>query len=298
MKTYKKEEWLEENTRTNRNIALFLLVIGLVTLIFYGLGLIFILISLYFFKNYSNYNKGKTGEAAVENELKELDDNYILLNDVNLPGSYGNIDHIVMGPNGIFVLETKNFAGDISCNGDNWNRHYQGGLKLSRRGNFYWASNRDYGLGSPSKQAKRNAVTVKNLLKNKVDRTPWIQSAVIFPNSNTYLTLNNPSVPVLRLGEIATFIKDTKSRRRYSNKEIKDIAKRLLEADLNADTTKIDLDIEKDEQQSKKKERPTCTIIEKKNENNSPKTNQVHTTSSDPEWWPEETKERRKRQLK
>ena len=35
-----------------------------------------------------------------------------------LPESYGNIDHIILGSNGIFVIESKNYDGKIICNGD------------------------------------------------------------------------------------------------------------------------------------------------------------------------------------
>jgi hypothetical protein len=39
--------------------------------------------------------------------LSALDDNYVLINDAMFSDGYGNIDHIVLAPNGIFVIETK-----------------------------------------------------------------------------------------------------------------------------------------------------------------------------------------------
>ena len=35
----------------------------------------------------------------------------MVYNDVNLPGKRGNIDHVVIGPTGIYVIETKNYSG-------------------------------------------------------------------------------------------------------------------------------------------------------------------------------------------
>jgi hypothetical protein len=40
-----------------------------------------------------------------------LSDDYYLLNDLYLRDGGGDIDHIVLGPNGVFVLETKNWSG-------------------------------------------------------------------------------------------------------------------------------------------------------------------------------------------
>jgi len=62
----------------------------------------------------SNWAKGADGEALVGQELSTLPDSYIVFHDFN-PTSAGvvarwNVDHIVIGPNGMFVIETKNYT--------------------------------------------------------------------------------------------------------------------------------------------------------------------------------------------
>ena len=62
--------------------------------------------------------KGKFGELAVNVHVKLYlkEPKYILLNDLTLPdgqGSTTQIDHILLSPNGIFVIETKNYKGWI-----------------------------------------------------------------------------------------------------------------------------------------------------------------------------------------
>jgi hypothetical protein len=47
--------------------------------------------------------------------LKRLDDSHYLINDVILPSSRGNIDHILLTPKGIFAIETKHWDGEIIC---------------------------------------------------------------------------------------------------------------------------------------------------------------------------------------
>jgi len=79
-----------------------------------------------------NYNKGRRGEDTVINALQGLDDSCYLINDVILPSSRGNIDHILLTPKGIFAIETKHWAGDIVCHGDEWFRRYQAGFFSAR----------------------------------------------------------------------------------------------------------------------------------------------------------------------
>src|SRR5688500_12796366 len=51
--------------------------------------------------------KGRNGEAVVGEALEELRwERYIVLHDVPFPGQ-GNIDHLVSGPNGVYLVETK-----------------------------------------------------------------------------------------------------------------------------------------------------------------------------------------------
>ena len=77
-------------------------------LIFIGIGV------LQFFKPYL---KGKLGELAVTTHVKlYLKDDYILLNNCTLPDDRAGttqIDHILISPYGIFVIETKNYKGWI-----------------------------------------------------------------------------------------------------------------------------------------------------------------------------------------
>ena len=61
--------------------------------------------------------KGRIGEMRVSWSLRsELGEGYEILNDVYMPSMEGEttqIDHIVVSPYGIFVIETKNWTGWI-----------------------------------------------------------------------------------------------------------------------------------------------------------------------------------------
>lgn len=62
--------------------------------------------------------KGKIGEGSVNLLLNRLDkEKYLVLNDVYIPkgeGKIAQIDHVVVSPYGIFVIETKNYKGWIT----------------------------------------------------------------------------------------------------------------------------------------------------------------------------------------
>ncbi|OTG74415.1 NERD nuclease [Acinetobacter terrae] len=67
-------------------------------------------------KAFKPFIKGKVGELAVALQVKLYlkDPQYILLNDCTLPDEQAGttqIDHILLSPYGIFIIETKNYKG-------------------------------------------------------------------------------------------------------------------------------------------------------------------------------------------
>lgn len=69
-------------------------------------------------KAFKPFLKGKMGEFAVSAHVKLYlnKEQFILLNDCTLPDGSGGttqIDHILLSPFGIFIIETKNYTGWI-----------------------------------------------------------------------------------------------------------------------------------------------------------------------------------------
>jgi hypothetical protein len=63
------------------------------------------------------WGQGTTGEETVASYLDDLGDSYRVLHDVADPEG-GNFDHIVIGPTGFYVLETKNWRGTVTADLD------------------------------------------------------------------------------------------------------------------------------------------------------------------------------------
>jgi hypothetical protein len=60
-----------------------------------------------------SWRKGALGEYEVGAELERLSDAFFIFNDVNT--RHGNFDHVVVGPTGLFAIETKNWNGLIGA---------------------------------------------------------------------------------------------------------------------------------------------------------------------------------------
>ena len=182
-------------------------------------GLFFLLfpfVAFYFYlRKYHIYSSGWQGEKQVANLLtRSLNDDYYLLNDLYLREGSGDIDHIVLGPNGVFVLETKNWSGSISFNGDEWQR----------------AGKRNFS-GSPSRQVKRNAAKIKQIIDNNQNLRSlgiWVESIVVLTNNHATLHLNNPTVTILKLPQVPNYIASFRSSRSLSREQLETVGKEII----------------------------------------------------------------------
>jgi hypothetical protein len=65
-----------------------------------------------------NNCRGAAGEISVATTLSDFPEAFCVINDLTTP--YGNLDHVVVGPTGVFLLDTKNWRGVVSaaCDGE------------------------------------------------------------------------------------------------------------------------------------------------------------------------------------
>jgi hypothetical protein len=173
-----------------------------------GIALGLLIVSCYYFLllQYPNYRKGQVGERRVTKALStNLTGDYSLFDDVMLQSMKGgNIDHIVVGPTGIFVIETKNFKGKISYYGDDWE---------------------GVGRKSPSRQARINAMRVRKTLTSsgQKSRLSWVQGIVVLADPGAEVTEKRPPehIKVFKLNELVDYI--VSRPRRFEASEIRQI---------------------------------------------------------------------------
>lgn len=174
------------------------------------------LIGFYFYlRKYRIFRGGWEGEKQVVKLLTDkLNDDYYILNDLYLLNGGGDIDHIILGHNGVFVLETKNWSGRISCNGDQWQR--------TGKRNF---------SGSPSRQVKRNVAKIKQIIDNSQNLRSlgiWVEGIVVLTNNHATLHLNNPTVSILKLPQVPSHIVAFRSSRSLSREQLEVIGKEII----------------------------------------------------------------------
>ncbi|MGI9147425.1 MAG: NERD domain-containing protein [Chloroflexota bacterium] len=169
---------------------------------------------------------GMSGERHVGQVMaRELPEEYILINGLKLPRGAGDIDHLVIGPTGVFVLETKTMSGRIVCASDgSWRR-----TKVGRAGTPYEAY-----IGNPAAQVQRNIGTVRDCLRTHLPglfRRPslWIEGLVVFPHPRTELDAQHSRVPAMRLDQAAPHICLHVPQRSLEPHEVEHVVETLLE---------------------------------------------------------------------
>lgn len=131
---------------------------------------------------------GRAGERRVRRRLGSLcrRGGWRLLNDVFIRscGKESQIDHILIGPSGVFVIETKNYGGTIS--GKAADREWF--QTLDRRRPFY----------NPVRQNSGHVRALRDLLDGVCP--PWcIRSVVVFPSQGRLDTDTDIAVGLDRL---------------------------------------------------------------------------------------------------
>jgi len=75
----------------------------------------------------SAWRKGARGERRTARRLRRLvRRGYVAFHDLAMPGSRANIDHLLIGPSGVFVIDSKQYTGRVERTPDGhvWHNYY------------------------------------------------------------------------------------------------------------------------------------------------------------------------------
>lgn len=226
MKVLKEAKNPYIESRKRQNLLFFILLVAL-SIVLLGVGVwryaqlllvawVPLAVASLFLRRYRIWKAGGRGEQAVARALQKLDDSYYLLNAVQLAARRGDIDHVVAGRNGIFVIEAKNYSGTVQCNGDDWYRKKRGSSRTVR-------------VDSVSQQARNNAMQMKDFVRRTTGLDLEVTPICVFVNPGVQLSLKNPAVPVLRLGNLSSFIEGAKGKP-LSKKDLEKVTQAVLHA--------------------------------------------------------------------
>ena len=158
----------------------------------------------------SKVSRGQKGEEQVIKTLDGIKEYHHLLNNITLvnysSGMSHQIDHILIHPHGLFVIETKNYYGDISYKNKTWIVSVKGTSKK---------------VNDPLLQNKSHAIELYKALKGKYKIIPLV---VFVKNNAPYIGDEN----VINMDDLLLFIESYPYEHLYTSKSI-DKIKQLIE---------------------------------------------------------------------
>jgi hypothetical protein len=156
--------------------------------------------------------QGYIGEKNTALKLKELGSEYRVMNNRNVSSRAAavDIDHLIVGPNGIFHIETKNWHGSI--------RLTEQGIERSQREHHE----------DPSDRLTRQAFILKELLRsNKMEAN--VTGIINFADPHCELEGSSPLFITVRLDKLISAITKHSAEKPLNADEVYAIVK-LLEA--------------------------------------------------------------------
>lgn len=156
------------------------------------------------------FRKGAVGEALIGYILEGFPDDYRVIHDLTTP--FGNIDHVVVGPSGAYVIDTKNWKGVVAADSN-------GELLLN---------------GKPTQKPEirnltRRIMSIKEKIKVLSAMDPYVQGVFAFPSAYIEAKWGATGyVHCVKDEQLYDYIVENKKGNRLSKKEIENISQAFL----------------------------------------------------------------------
>ena len=160
---------------------------------------------------------GREGEDKVIDVMREyLDGSYHAFRNLILPNKKGDMDIVLVGPQGVFVFEVKTYNGKYENSGDDW---------------FYLQKKKRKRLkNNPTIQVKANAAQLAEYLESDFIRNKekkWVNGIVIMANADVTCRTERPSVPVWLIQYLAEELGNIPDKQAFSGQAQKEICEKL-----------------------------------------------------------------------
>lgn len=157
-----------------------------------------------------NFRKGATGEAVVGFVLDRFPDSFHVIHDLTTP--FGNIDHVVVGPTGVYVIDAKNWKGVVTADGNSE-------LLLNSR---------------PTQKAEiknltRRIMGIREKAKVLSSLEPYMQGVFVFPSAHIDAKIGSTGyIHCITDEQLYDYIVENKQNKKLSSKEIESISQAFL----------------------------------------------------------------------
>lgn len=151
---------IQEGFKGNLTIPIVIFILGVLTL-----GLLSVRKQVKnSYQEYKNFRSGREGEDAVADWIiSALDSNWTIFRNLLLPDRKGDIDMVLVGPGGVWVVEVKNYS-----------------LATHAGASVVPGTSKDQ-RASLEAQVKNNARNLQEVLERKGVSIPFVHPAIAFP---------------------------------------------------------------------------------------------------------------------
>jgi hypothetical protein len=165
--------------------------------------------------NLDRARMGREGEEKVYDIFRaSLRDPWLIVRNLVWPNrKWGDIDFVLVGQSGIWVFEVKAYTREVRNIGDRWEYKSRFGWRPIKK--------------NPANQARRNAVSLKNYLDNNGINPGWVQPVVVWVGEDDRLSVQDPAIPVWKIGEIQERFEELWRKRQLSEEQIKQVTEIL-----------------------------------------------------------------------
>lgn len=159
-------------------------------MVIFVIGVIILICFLFFWRYTSSSRKGEKGEKLAGWYLEKLSSDYKLFSDLLLPTNYGTtqIDHVILSPFGVFVIEVKNMKGVISGheNSDKWTENIYG---------------HKYEISNAVSQNKAHILALKSVFTG-LSKVPFYSIICFCGDVNLNIRVSDPDTEVVYLNQL------------------------------------------------------------------------------------------------
>jgi len=185
----------EEYDKVKHKVTLWavLMVVSFFAMLEWGIFFIGIVVCGFFLGKYSKLLKLKRsaidGERTMNKVCRKLPESYTVVTNVELTseGKTHYLDQIIVGPSGVYLIETKNMNGSVVGHADSGELLQH---KIGRQGGRY--SNR---VRNPIKQLGGQLHHLSNYFKYHGVNV-WVKGVVYFTNSEVKVNIASAQVPI------------------------------------------------------------------------------------------------------
>ena len=147
---------------------------------------------------------------------ESLDGSSHVFRNLVLPNNNGDIDVVLVSPQGVFVFEVKAYTGKYEVYGDEW--LYIEGKKRKKLKN------------NPTQQVRKNAAKLAEFLDADFSRNnerKWVCPIVVMANADVSCSIENSKVPVWFIQYLADELGNFPEKNVLSERTQKEICEKL-----------------------------------------------------------------------